>query len=248
PVVIRPNSLVRINPETLKPTWDVSIGKKADLVVAKGGYVWVNHWSLRYQNDVGVHNGGDRKLTRVTVSTGRVEDVGGGLAPCGLAPDPSGDVWVANCYTAGLGGPVTGNVVRVHARTKEFDPPVKLPTADGYYRGMVFGGGSLWLAGVAGGKHKHPEDLQLLRWNPETRKLHTIRLQRAATALAWSPVSNDLWMSNCGNGSVSRMHLATKKVTTPFEDVSNAPCPVAVGIDGAIWVGDWDASPPRVIR
>src|SRR5262249_15479210 len=102
--------------------------------------------------------------------------------------------------------------------------------------------------GVAGGKHEHPEDLQLLRWNPETRKLHTIRLQRAATALAWSAVSNDLWMSNCGNGSVSRMHLATKKVTTPFEDVSNAPCPVAVGIDGAIWVGDWDASPPRVIR
>jgi len=46
---------------------------------------------------------------------------------------------------------------------------------------------------------------------------------------------------------VSRMHLATKEVTTPFELVSNAPCPVAVGY-GAIWVGDWDASPARVTR
>gem|GEM_PF-258574 len=246
PVVIRPNSLVRIDSKTLKPTLDHPIGKFADLVVATGGYVWVNHWSLRYQNNRGVQESGDRALTRFNPATNTAENIGG-LAPCGITPDPSGDIWVANCFTAGLGGPVSGNVRLVHARTKKFGLTKPLPTVYGYYRGMVFGGGSLWLAGVSGNEHKHPEDLELLRLDPETSTLHKIHLQRAPTTLAWSPQYEDLWMSNCGDGSVTRRNAVTRKVTT-FDGVSSSPCPTAVGDDGALWVGDWASTPPHITR
>ena len=241
PVVLRPNSLVRIDSETLKPTLDVPIGRMADLVVAKGGYVWVNHWSLRYTNDAGLHNGGDRVLTRFTPSTGRVDNLGL-VAPCGITPDPSGDLWVANCYPGGNG---SGNVQRVHARTMQLDPPVEVPTVDGYYRGMAYGGGSLWLGGVNG----LVTDRRLIQFDPQTGKKRTIYMDRQATALAWSPGYGDLWMSNFGDSSVSQLHSATKTVTTPFEYVSNDPGPVAVGDDGAMWVGNWDPSPTtRVTR
>ena len=242
-VVLRPNSLVRLDSKTLKPTLDVPIGRMADLVVAKDGFVWVNHWSLRYKDNAGVRNAGDRKLTRFDPSTRSVQDVGL-VSPCGITPDPSGDLWVANCYPE-LDGRVRGTVVRVHARTLDEDPPVDLPTVDGFYRGMVYGGGSLWLGGVNGGD---TPDRRLIQLDPQTGKKRTFHMARQATVLAWSPGYGDIWISNCGDQSVSRMDLATKTVTTPFEYVSNSPCPVAVGDDGAIWVGDWDASPTRVTR
>jgi DNA-binding SARP family transcriptional activator/sugar lactone lactonase YvrE len=241
-VRILPNSLVRLDSETLKPTLDVPIGRMADLVVATHGYVWVNHWSLRFKNDSTIRNAGDRGLTRVNASTGEAQPVQGGLAPCGITADVSGDLWVSNCYPAGIDGRVSGSVQRVHADTMELDPAVDVPTVDGYYRGMAYGGGFLWLAGVSG----DTVDRRLIRFDPQTGKRRTIHMDRHATALAWSPKSGELWMSNCDNGTVSRMHAG--KVTTPFEYVSGSPCPVAVGDDGATWVGDWEASPSRVTR
>jgi hypothetical protein len=70
-------------------------------------------------------------------------------------------------------------------------------------------------------------------------------MDRLATGLAWSRENHDLWMSNFGDASVSRMHSG--KVTTPFANVAGSPGPVAVDTDGTVWVGDW-ASPSRVIR
>ena len=63
-------------------------------------------------------NAGDRALTRVDPSSGKAVVVGGGLAPCGLTADPSGDIWVANCYP-GTSGP-RDDVVRIDARTLHF--------------------------------------------------------------------------------------------------------------------------------
>jgi streptogramin lyase len=76
------------------------------------------------------NNDGDRTLTRIDPSTGEVKTVGG-LAPCGLTADPSGDVWVANCFVSGS-GPVT-NVLRVDARTLKFEPTWRVPAGDGYF-------------------------------------------------------------------------------------------------------------------
>ena len=107
-----PNSVVRINPDTGKPTMVIPVGRSADLVVSAGGYVWTAHQIFRQQK---AYNAGDRAVTRIDPSSGEAVVVGGGLAPCGLAGDPSGDVLVANCYDAG-GGTARGNVVRVVCR------------------------------------------------------------------------------------------------------------------------------------
>ena len=69
--------------------------------------------------------------------------VGGGLAPCGLTADPFGDVWVANCYASGSGP--SANVVRIDASTLEFKATWRVPAGKGYYRGLAYGGGSLWV-------------------------------------------------------------------------------------------------------
>ena len=237
PVRILPNSLVRLDPETFKPTKVVPIGPKADLVVASGGYIWATHRILRYTNDSRIRNGGDRGLTRVDASTGEVRDVGG-LAPCGITADPSGDVWVGNCYALGGGG----NVMRVDKRTLKFKQTFRVPTVAGYFRGMAYDQGSLWVGGVTG--DPHVVDRRLIQLDPRTGHRHTIQLKRAATSLTWSAGYGDLWITNCGQGSVSRLDVGTK-VETPFELPTNNPCPVAVQGD-SVWVGDWEG--PYVTR
>jgi streptogramin lyase len=62
--------------------------------------------------------------------------------------------------------------------------------------------------------------------------------------MAWSADYGDLWMTNFGRGSLSRMHAETGKVKT-FKAVANQPAPVVVQGD-AVWVGDWEV--PRVVR
>jgi streptogramin lyase len=137
----------------------VKIGPRADLVVVAGGYVWITHGLLRY-TEGGIRDAGDRNLTRVDPSTREGRPVGGGLAPCGIAADPSGDVWVANCYASHPGA----NVLRVDARTLEFEATRSVPAADGYFRGMAYGGGSLWVADGSGAAKR---TVELLRWTCE---------------------------------------------------------------------------------
>ena len=229
-VRILPNSLVRIDPNTLKPTKVVSIPPKADLVVASGGYIWVTHGILRYTPDDRRRNAGDRQLTRIDPSTGTWETVSGGLAPCGLTPDPSGDVWVANCYTSGR----DYDVVRVRARTEFFYPPLKVPTGDGYFRGMEYGGGSLWVGGVC--CRPGHLDPRLTRLDPRTGFPSHILLKHAAIVLAWSDGYDDLWMTNDGS-IASRLNTHTNKVRPTA--VTNHPSSLAVS-DGVVWVGDWE--------
>ena len=83
-----PNSLVRIDPKTLKATQVAQVGDAPDLVIASGGYLWVTNDILRDSAAGGIRNAGDRTLIRVDPSTGEAVVVGGGLAPCGLTADP----------------------------------------------------------------------------------------------------------------------------------------------------------------
>jgi class 3 adenylate cyclase len=129
PPLVLPNSLVRIDPRTLEPTDVVPIGDAPDLVVAAGGFVWVTHGVLRDTDFGALRNAGDRRLTRIDPSTGEAAVVGGGLAPCGLAADPSGDVWVANCFVSAARA--SANVVRVDATTLRFEALWPVPGGDG---------------------------------------------------------------------------------------------------------------------
>src|SRR4029077_14803896 len=135
PPVVLPNSVVRIDPNTLKPTQVIRVGNAPDLVVAAGGFVWVTNRGRGYAKNNALRNAGDRTLTRVDPSTGDAVPVGGGLAPCGLVSDPSGGVWVADCYAAGSGG--DRHAVRVDARTREFKPRWQVRDGTGYFRGLA---------------------------------------------------------------------------------------------------------------
>jgi DNA-binding SARP family transcriptional activator/streptogramin lyase len=235
PPVVLPSSVVRIDPQTLERTQVVPIGPRADLVVAAGGYVWITHGVLRHTKDEGLRDAGDRTLTRVDPATGDIRPVGQ-LAPCGLTADPSGDVWVANCYASGPGA----NVVRVDAKTLNFKPTCAAPTGMGIFRGMAYGGGSLWLADA-----DDAETRRVTEVDPRTCVRHSIRADRGLKVLAWSEGYGDLWMDDFLGESVSRMRAETRGVTKTYDSVANNPGSLVVAGD-AVWVGDWDV--PEVVR
>ena len=240
-VTVLPNSVVRIDPSTLEPTQVVRVGREPDLIVVAGGFVWVTHRGRRYTGSDSLRDSGDRRLTRIDASTGETEVVGGGLAPCGLAPDPSGDVWVANCFSAGSG--VGANVVRVDARTLQFEATWPVRGGRGYFRGLTYGGGSLWVGDISGDLDPvgHHGVTQL---DPATGSRRRIELDRYAGWLSWSEGYGDLWMNDFDRGSVSRMHAASGVVKT-FDSVAANPAAHVVEGD-AFWVGDW--SSPQVAR
>jgi SARP family transcriptional regulator, regulator of embCAB operon len=248
---VLPNSLVRIDPKTLEPTDVVPIGDAPDLVVLAGGFAWVTHYVLRDTPSGALRNAGDRMLTRVDLTTGDSRVVGGGLAPCGLAADPSGDVWVANCFVEGSGG--RANVVRVDATTLDFDAgPWPVPGGHDFYRGVAYGGGSLWLSEVADGHCRTGYPCQpdprvretLTKIDPLTGRWHSIPLALSVAPLAWSDYG-DVWMSNFGAGSVSRLRAETERVEETIAGVAVNPGHILV--DGeTVWVADWSA--PKVVR
>jgi class 3 adenylate cyclase len=241
PPEVLPNSLVRIDPSTLEPTQVIPIGDAPDLVVAAGGFVWVTHHILRDAGTDALRNAGDRTLTRVDPSTGDAVVVGGGLAPCGLTADPSGDVWVANCFFRGSGQ--SANVVRIDATSLAFKATWPVPGGNGYYRGLAYGGGSLWVSNDNGGNNPS-EPLAVVEVSPQTGAQHSIRVARPPGALAWSEGYGDLWITNFGEGSLTRLHAATG-FAKMVDRVAAAPGSVVVDGD-TVWVGDWFA--PQVVR
>jgi DNA-binding SARP family transcriptional activator/streptogramin lyase len=232
PPRVLPNSLVRIDPDTLNATDVVPVGSAPDLVVAAGGFLWITHHVVEDFGSGRLRDAGDRTLNRVNPETGEVQTVGG-LAPCGLAPDPSGDVWVANCFASrGMGA----NVVRVDATTLDFEATYRVPGGDvggTYYRGLAYGGGSLWVGGLD--LPKHATVIQLDPQSGDQRA--TPRSTRSSTALAWADTSGDLWASNFERGTLTRLDASTRAVET-VNVLSSGPAHILV--DGeTVWVGDW---------
>ena len=234
---VLPNSVIRIDPKTLKATQVAQVGDGPDLVIESGGYLWVTNNILRDSPASGIRNAGDHTLTRVDPATGETLPVGGGLSPCGLTADPSGDVWVANCFPAGSGA--NANVERIAAKTLKFGPAWPVPGGKGFYRGLAYGGGSLWVAAVAGTPNR-----TLTEVDPRTGAPHSIRLKDPATALAWSGEYGDLWISGFSDGSLTQLHALTGMKRTIDSVAVN---PFFVQVDGnVVWVGDW--SSPQVVR
>lgn len=239
PPEVLANSLVRIDPSTLAPVDVIPIGKAADLVVPAGGFIWITHYVLREVGSGELRDAGDRTLTRVDPATGDVVTVGGGLAPCGLAADPSGDVWVANCYASG--GP-NANVVRIEATTLEFEATWPVPAGEGFYRGLSYGGGSLWVSEIAG--EVAPERNVLTQLDPGTGAQRSIPLPRAGTPLAWSEGYGELWIGNFDFGSLTRLHTVTEHLEL-VDLVTGSPGSIVVDGD-IVWVGDWNT--PQIER
>lgn len=238
---ILPDSLVRVDPTTLRVSEVASVGDAPDLVVASGGYLWVTNQILRSGPVSGEpRNAGDQTLTRVDPSTGKAV-VAGNLAPCGITPDPSGDVWIANCYPTSIPG-LQDDVVRVDARTMDFKRTLPAPGGDGFYRGLAYGDGALWVAQVVGGGTQNPNAVTEI--NPQTGREQTIPLARAATGLAWSDGYGDLWIENFDDGSLTRLKPTTRAVHTINHVATEPAFPVVDG--NVVWVADWAAA--QVVR
>jgi streptogramin lyase len=234
-----PNSLVRIDPQTLKVTQVVPTTDAPDLVVEAGGFVWLTSHVLRDTMSSALRNAGDRALTRVDPSTGKAVIVGGGLAPCGLTADPSGDVWVANCYPANTGP--QDDVVRIDARTLAFKKTLPVSGGEGFLRGLTFGGGALWVTEIFGGLNEG----SVTRVDPRTGRQRTTELpSEAPSGLAWSEGYGDLWVDDFNDGSLTRLHDATGVVRT-FRAVGGNPGFSIVDGD-VVWTADWTEA--RVVR
>ncbi|MFL5914816.1 MAG: BTAD domain-containing putative transcriptional regulator [Gaiellaceae bacterium] len=230
---ILPNSLVRVDPTTLKASEVASVGDAPDLVIASGGYLWVTNQILRGGGSGAPRNAGDQTLTRVDPSTGKAVVVGG-LAPCGITPDPSGDVWIANCYPRNVRN-LGDDVVRVNATTLAFKRTLPAPGGEGFYRGLAYGDGSLWLSQVDGDSTFNPNTVTEI--NPQTGREQTTRLARSAWGLAWSDGYGDLWITNFDDASLTRLQPGTSAVKT-INVLGAAPAfPVVDG--NVVWIADW---------
>ena len=236
---LRPDSVLRIDPKTLKATEVAQVGDAPDLIVAAGGYLWVTNDILRDTAASGIRNAGDRTLTRVNPSTGRTSPVGG-AAPCGLAADPSGGVWVANCVAAHSSRSST--VQLIDAKSLRFEQTWAVPGGGCFYRGLAYGGGSLWASDVP--PCGSSSDVHSLRQvDPRTGEIRTIRIGGYAGALGWSDRYGDLWITNFPDGSVTRLHADTGTQTVAPDGINPAS---VVSTRNATWVADWSA--PQVLR
>jgi streptogramin lyase len=231
---VLPDSVVRVDPKTFKVTEVAQVGDAPDLIVASGGFLWVTNNILRDSGAAAIQSGGDHTLVRVDPATGKAGVVGGGLAPCGLAADPSGDVWVANCFSAN--SRQTSNITRVAAHTLAFKEAFSLPASQTFYRSVAYGGGFVWVSDPSGNV--------VQQIDPETRRRRSIKLAGQAAGLGWSGDYGDLWISAFSAGTLTRLHAATGQTNT-IRSVAVNPVPPIV--DGStVWVGDW--SKPEVVR
>jgi hypothetical protein len=227
PAEVVPNSLVRYDLETLEPTDVIKIGSGADLVVSAGNYVWITHHVLRDVNSAALRQAGDRTLTRVDTRTNEAVVVGGGLAPCGLTADPSGDIWVANCFGASR----QGTLVRVGAEDLKFKKTWPLPVSDGFFRGLAYGGGSLWVSDPQG-----PFAEQVVQIDPGNGR-RTIKMPSSTDYLAWSDGYGDLWSGQFFGGSLTRFHSGASAMRTIDPGLVNPGAIVVAG--DIVWTGDW---------
>jgi DNA-binding SARP family transcriptional activator len=242
PPEVVPNSLVGIDPDTLEPTDVFPIGAGADIVEVSGGYVWVMHYVVRDVGSSRIRNAGDHTISRVDPSTGEVRVVGGGLAPCGITPDPSGDLWVANCYPRETGQ--TPTVVRVDAETLDFERTWAAPSrTSGFIRGLAYGGGSLWVSDIFGEDAPAPP-YRVVQLDPDTGAGRSFPVSDFATGFGWSEGYGDLWINHFSDGKLSRLHPATKDVET-IAGVAVNPVYPAIDHD-TVWTADWSA--PRIIH
>ena len=126
-------------------------------------------------------------------------------------------------------------MVRVDATTLAFKATLPVPGGNGSsYRGLAYGGGSLWISDPAA----------VAQVDPRTGARRTIPVPRPPGAMAWSEGYGDLWITDFPGGSLMRLHAATGKVETLFAVETN---PASAVVDGdAVWVGDWGS--PEVVR
>ena len=227
PPKVVPNSLVRLNPRTLKPVQVVPVGDTPDLVVAAGGYIWVTHHILRDKSYGDIVDTGDRTLTRVNPRTGHARVLGNGIAPCGISADPPGAVLVANCFPPAWHQ--ASIIDRVDAKTLKFTGTWKVGGDTGFFRGVGHGGDWVWTDGAS------PNTV--VRIDPRTDGKQTIRVGRNGGAFAFASAHGDVWVNNTFPGGLTRLN-PKNGASSVFDTAASEPDSPTIAA-GTVWAGDW---------
>src|SRR5207248_4588354 len=83
-VPVRVDTVVKLDPTTMRPVADIRVGETPAPIVFSGGFLWIV-------------NEKDETISQVDPKTGGVETTGGLPSPGGIASDGQGAVWVASC-------------------------------------------------------------------------------------------------------------------------------------------------------
>jgi DNA-binding beta-propeller fold protein YncE len=121
PVVIEPNSILRIDPETNEVVQSIPVGRHPGTLLAVGDALWVA-------------NDRDRTLSRVDPRTGKVATIGGIPDVGFLASDERGNIY-ASAWDYPLVWRIDPKRLRVVGRYRVRSRAV----------GLAVGGGSLWV-------------------------------------------------------------------------------------------------------
>ena len=226
-----PNSLVRLNPHTGKPTLVVRVGVEPGPIAITPTAIWTSNY-------------GDNTVSRYDLRTHTVEARAGFPAqPFDTVVDGDGNAWITSSYEdhapaqnafltrleAGPGGTSPGTLYPSHAQT--IDLP--LPMA-GY---EALGGGYLWV--IVGGHGPLGGDDRVVLVDLGTNQVASVlQLHHSATSIAFGYGS--AWIGTYTAGASSWLEAIRAGDSKPTKvalqkDVNWGPEWIAVG-EGAVWV------------
>jgi len=230
PPQVEPNSLVRLDPRTGKPTLVVPIGVEPGPIAITHTAVWTSNY-------------GDNTVSRYDLDTHLVEARAGFPAqPNDVVVDGDGNAWITSSYEnnaptqnafltrleAGTGGTSAGTVYQSHVQT--IDLP--LPMA-GY---EAAGGGYVWV--IVGGHGPLTGDDRVALVDLSTNQVASVRsLHESATYIAFGYGS--AWIGTYtrgGNSWLEAMRAGDSKPTKVAlqRNANWGPTWIAVG-EGAVW-------------
>jgi DNA-binding SARP family transcriptional activator len=244
-----PNSLVRLDPHTGKPTLVIPVGVEPGPIAITPTAIWTSNY-------------GDNTVSRYDLRTHAVEARAGFPAqPYDTVVDGDGNAWITSSYEdnvparnafltrleAGAGGTSPGTLYP--SRVKKSDLP--LPMA-GY---ETLGGGYLWV--IVGGHGPLPGDNKVVLVDLRTNDVASVkRLDESTTSIAFGYGS--AWIGTYGigaDGADSRVEAIRAGASKPTSVVLQRPASwgptwIAVG-EGAVWAvagGELFKIDPQTLR
>ncbi len=204
PTVVK-DSLVKLDPDTGKILDVIRVGRQPVSVAVVGDAVWTG-------------NVDDATLTSFDLKSGHIGTVGGIRVPYDLAADGPRHLWFS---TYGY-----DQVTRVDTQTRR--PDVVVPVRNKSFL-LGVGAGSLWVT-------EHPSNLgdsgTVARIDLRTAQLrHTYRV--GAFPIDVKVGLGAAWITNGGDGSVSRINLEDGSVERIPVGISPAPLAIAFG---SVWL------------
>ena len=212
-VVVRPDSLVEIDPATNRIVSAVQVGQGPDSIASTADALWV-------ANTV------DRTVSRIDLATRQVRVVGGAPVAHQLVGGLNGDVWLSSFEE-----PVVtliarrGRILQDAFSVAAAPVRVKLP---GSAEGLGVGGGYLWVTSPSdsGGRDT------VFRIDLRSRRLVS------STPVGTLPLFvafgyGSAWVSNYRDGSVSVVRPGSEEPESVA--VPDGPLGIAAG-EGAVWV------------